>query len=64
MFRPKKMSSVVFYPQQQTLKEDSISGTNISTTTDKTTATDINKNKNAPPPHSPNNLLYTLERTV
>ena len=64
MFRPKKMSSVVFFPQQQTLKEDSISGTNISTTTDKTTVTNINKNKIVPPPASSNNRLYALEKTV
>ena len=64
MFRPKKMSSVVFFPQQQTLKEDSISGTNISTTTDKTTATNIIKNKDVPPPPSSNNRLYALEKTV
>lgn len=65
IFRPKKMSSIVFYPQQQTLKEDSISGTNISTTTDKTTVTNINKNKIVPPPPpSSNNRLYALEKTV
>ena len=66
VFRPKKMSSIVFYPQQQTLKEDSISGTNISTTTDKTTVTNINKNKivTQPPPPSFNNRLYALEKTV
>ena len=64
IFRPKKMSSIVFYPQQQTLKEDSISGTNISTTTVKTTATNIIKNKDVPPPPSSNNRLYALEKTV
>ena len=64
IFRPKKMSSIVFYPQQQTLKEDSISGTNVSTTTDKTTVTNINKNKIVPPPPSSNNRLYALEKTV